>query len=388
MSESSCSGSCSSCSAECASRQPSREELLEPVNKYSKVKRVIGVVSGKGGVGKSFVTSYMSVCLQRKGYQTAILDADITGPSIPKAFGIHGKTMSVEQGMIPATSKKGTKVMSINLLVDKEDTPVIWRGPVIAGAVKQFWTEVFWDDVDYMFVDMPPGTGDVPLTVFQSIPLDGIIIVTSPQDLVSMIVKKAVNMANAMDIPILGIVENYSYITCECCGKQMSVFGESHIDTIAEESGLKVLAKLPIDPVAAGKVDAGAIEELENTWLDEAVSFIEEVCPADDREDLMAKIKKIAVAVDEAKNIFAHFGKCEKFAVYELEENQIVKESVMEANENAREAMADWLEEQGVQVLICGGIGYTSMQDLMAKHIMVVPGQQGNARTAAETFLQ
>ena len=245
MSEENCSGSCSSCTADCASRQPSREELLEPVNKYSKVKRVIGVVSGKGGVGKSFVTSYLSVCMQRKGYKTAILDADITGPSIPKSFGIHGKTFSTEQGMIPTESAKGTKVMSINLLVDNEEAPVIWRGPVIAGAVKQFWTEVYWGDVDYMFVDMPPGTGDVPLTVFQSIPLDGIIIVTSPQELVSMIVKKAVNMANAMDIPILGIVENYSYVLCDCCNKKMQVFGESRVEEVAEQCGLKVLAKLP-----------------------------------------------------------------------------------------------------------------------------------------------
>ncbi len=383
MSEENCTGSCGSCKADCASRQPSKEDLLEPANKYSKIKRVIGVVSGKGGVGKSFVTSYLSVCMQKKGYQTAILDADITGPSIPKSFGIKGKVSNGPQGIVPAESENGTKIMSINLLMDKEDAPVIWRGPVIAGAVKQFWTEVAWGDVDYMFVDMPPGTGDVPLTVFQSLPLDGIIIVTSPQELVSMIVKKAVNMANAMDIPILGIVENYSYIQCDCCGKKMSVFGESHVDEVAQECELKVLAKLPLDSAIAKQVDAGKIEDLDADYLEEASTFIEQVCPCV-KED---KWKKIAVAVGTEGEVFAHFNACNTFMIYEIGEDTITSEKECSIAENNQEAVETFLTDSGVNVLICGGIGFGAIQALMAKNIMVVPGQQGNAKKAVEDFL-
>ncbi len=383
MSEENCTGSCGSCKADCASRQPSKEDLLEPANKYSKIKRVIGVVSGKGGVGKSFVTSYLSVCMQKKGYQTAILDADITGPSIPKSFGIKGKVSNGPQGIVPAESENGTKVMSINLLMDKEDAPVIWRGPVIAGAVKQFWTEVAWGNVDYMFVDMPPGTGDVPLTVFQSLPLDGIIIVTSPQELVSMIVKKAVNMANAMDIPILGIVENYSYVQCDCCGKKMSVFGESHVDEVAQECELKVLAKLPLDSAIAKQVDAGKIEELDADYLEEASAFIEQVCPCV-KED---KWEKIAVAVETDGEVAAHFNACNTFMIYEIEEDKLTSEKECSITENTQEAIEACLTEVGVNVLICGGIGFGAIQALMAKNIMVVPGQQGNAKKAVEDFL-
>ena len=383
MSEENCTGSCGSCKADCASRQPSKEDLLEPANKYSKIKRVIGVVSGKGGVGKSFVTSYLSVCMQKKGYQTAILDADITGPSIPKSFGIKGKVSNGPRGIVPAESENGTKVMSINLLMDKEDAPVIWRGPVIAGAVKQFWTEVAWGNVDYMFVDMPPGTGDVPLTVFQSLPLDGIIIVTSPQELVSMIVKKAGNMANAMDIPILGIVENYSYVQCDCCGKKMSVFGESHVDEVAQECELKVLAKLPLDSAIAKQVDAGKIEELDADYLEEASAFIEQVCPCI-KED---KWEKIAVAVETDGEVAAHFNACKTFMIYEIEEDKLTSEKECSITENTQEAIEACLTEAGVNVLICGGIGFGAIQALMAKNIMVVPGQQGNAKKAVEDFL-
>ena len=280
-SQGSCSHDCSSCKSNCSSKQHSREEFWVPVNEHSTVKKVIGIVSGKGGVGKSFVTSYMSVLMNRKGYKTAILDADITGPSIPKAFGIKGRAAANEQGMLPIKSEKGTKVMSVNLLLDTEETPVIWRGPVVAGVVKQFWQEVVWGNVDYMFVDMPPGTGDVPLTVYQSLPIDGIIIVTSPQDLVSMIVAKAVNMAEAMQVPILGLVENYSYIQCGNCGEKISVFGESHIDEIAEKHDLGVLGRIPITPVIAQAVDAGNIEGLEGGWLDQCAQILEEVIPAE-----------------------------------------------------------------------------------------------------------
>lgn len=279
--EQGCSGSCSSCASNCSSRKPSKEDLLAPVNEYSKVKRVIGVVSGKGGVGKSLVTSYLSVLMNRKGYKVAVLDADITGPSIPKAFGLHERATASEMGILPAVTKTGIKVMSVNLLLDQEDTPVLWRGPIIAGTVKQFWSEVAWDDVDYMFVDMPPGTGDIPLTVFQSIPLDGIIVMTSPQELVSMIVSKAVNMARAMEVPILGLVENYSYVECGNCGEKVSVFGESHIEEVAKKFGLKVLDKLPIRPSIAEAIDKENIEGLEENILEQTARELEVMLPAE-----------------------------------------------------------------------------------------------------------
>ena len=273
-----CNHDCGSCSAECSSRRPDPSEFLEALNPESSVKKVIGIVSGKGGVGKSLVTSMLAVSMNRKGLRTSILDADITGPSIPTAFGIdtsQGVAVTPDgKLMIPAKSLEGVEIMSSNLLLDHNTDPVIWRGPVIAGAVKQFWSETLWQDIDYMFVDMPPGTGDVPLTVFQSLPVDGIIIVTSPQELVSMIVTKAVNMAKKMDIPIIGVVENMSYLQCPDCGKKISVFGESHIDEVAKENGIKVLAQLPIDPKISQMVDAGRVEYLELPWLEGAVEAI------------------------------------------------------------------------------------------------------------------
>ncbi len=268
-----CTHDCSTCSSNCSSKKP--ESLIEPLNQYSTVKKVIGVISGKGGVGKSMVTSLLASAMNKKGNQTAILDADITGPSIPKAFGIKDKAVGDASGLIPGVSAGGVKVMSTNLLLPEETDPVVWRGPVIAGAVKQFWTDVVWNDVDYMFVDMPPGTGDVALTVFQSLPVDGIIIVTSPQDLVSMIVGKAVKMAYLMNVPILGIVENYSYLECPDCGKKIEVFGKSKIEEVAKEYGLKVLAQLPINPEFAAKCDEGKIEEIETNLIDDAVSAVE-----------------------------------------------------------------------------------------------------------------
>ena len=266
-----CNHDCSSCSSKC-----SKESLLAPKNKASNVKRVIGIVSGKGGVGKSMVTSLLSVTMKRRGYNTAILDADITGPSIPKAFGLKGgEIQGSELGMFPAITKTGIEVMSLNLLVDEETKPVVWRGPVIAGTVKQFWSEVVWNEVDYMFVDMPPGTGDVPLTVFQSLPLDGIIIVTSPQELVSMIVEKAINMASLMDIPVFGLVENYSYIVCPDCGKVIRPYGESKIEEIAKTYGTNVLAKLPIDTNLALQCDKGVIELFEGEYMEKCADFLE-----------------------------------------------------------------------------------------------------------------
>ncbi len=268
-----CTHDCGSCSQDCAERQ--KTDFLEKPHPMSSIKKVIGVVSGKGGVGKSLVTSLLAVMMNRKGYHSAILDADLTGPSIPKAFGIKEKATGTEDALFPVTSKTGIDIMSLNLLLENDTDPVVWRGPIIAGTVKQFWTDVIWKDVDYMFVDMPPGTGDVPLTVFQSLPLDGIVVVTSPQELVSMIVAKAVNMAHMMDIPILGLVENMSYVQCPDCGKEIHVFGESHIDEIARQEGLKVLGKLPIDPKIAAACDAGEIEDVKESFLEDAVAVLQ-----------------------------------------------------------------------------------------------------------------
>src|SRR5574344_818545 len=269
---SSCSGNCSSCGSDCADRK--EESLLAELNPHSRVKKVIAVVSGKGGVGKSTVTAMLAVAMARQGKKVAVLDADITGPSAPTAFGVFECQGANEDGLFPALTRGGIEVMSINLLLANPADPVVWRGPVIAGAVKQFWTDVIWEDVDYMFVDMPPGTGDVPLTVFQSIPVDGVVIVTSPQDLVSMIVTKAVKMANMMHIPVLGFVENYSYLRCPDCGKKISVFGESHLDETAAALGIKALAQVPIDPKLAAACDKGMIELFDGNWLNQLFSNI------------------------------------------------------------------------------------------------------------------
>ena len=272
-----CTHDCSTCGADCASRNKP-ENLLEPQNAQSNVKKVIAVVSGKGGVGKSLVTSLLAVLTKRNGAETAILDADITGPSIPKMFGVHDKAMGTEEGILPAETRTGIKMMSVNLLLENDTDPVIWRGALIAGTVKQFWTDVLWGDVDYMYVDMPPGTGDVPLTVFQSLPVDGIIIVTSPQELVGMIVEKAVNMAKMMNIPVLGIVENMSYVACPDCGKKIFPFGESQTAKIAMAQGVPLLAQLPIDPAIAKECDTGVIELFNEDWMDAVVRAIED-CP-------------------------------------------------------------------------------------------------------------
>ena len=266
-----CTHDCSSCSAKCSDEKKS---FAEPPHKMSTVRKVVGVVSGKGGVGKSMVTAMMSVLMSRRGLQTAVLDADITGPSVPKMFGITEKAYATEDGLIPVTTRGGIDVMSVNLLLENDTDPVVWRGPVIAGTVKQFWTDVIWTDEDIMFIDMPPGTGDVPLTVFQSIPVDGIIIVTSPQELVSMIVEKAVKMAELMNIPIIGLVENMSYFRCPDCGKCHSIFGESNIEKIADAHGIENIAKLPIDPEIAALADSGIIESFGGDWLDQMADAV------------------------------------------------------------------------------------------------------------------
>lgn len=265
----SCNHDCASCSSDCKDRQT---DLHEKLNKYSSVKKVIGVVSGKGGVGKSLVTSMLAVTFNRLGKKTAILDADITGPSIPKAFGLHTKCRGSEEGILPVSTETGIDVISLNLLLPNETDPVVWRAPVITGTVKQFWKDVIWHNIDYMFVDMPPGTGDVALTVFQSLPIDGIVIVSTPQDLVKMIVNKALNMAKMMNVPVLGLVENMSYYTCPDCGKKLEIFGKSTIDETAAQLNIPVLAKLPINPEINRLVDSGKIEEVECSELN---AFIE-----------------------------------------------------------------------------------------------------------------
>ena len=278
---SSCSGA-SSCSRESCEGCPSANKggsgiQKEPMNAASNIKKVIGVVSGKGGVGKSFVTSSLASAMNKAGYKVGILDADITGPSIPKMFGVHGQVYGTDDGMVPMVAEDGTKIISINLLLDDEEAPVIWRGPVIAGVVKQFWNETVWGDIDYLFVDMPPGTGDVPLTVFQSLPVDGIVVVTSPQELVQMIVKKAYNMAEMMHIPVLGVVENFSYLKCPDCGKEIKVFGESHVDEVATELNIPVLGKMPIDPAYAKVADEGRFFEMENPYLAAGVEVLKKL---------------------------------------------------------------------------------------------------------------
>lgn len=271
-----CSHDCSSCGKSCGERTEEQMSFETPLNELSSVKRVIGVVSGKGGVGKSMITSMLAVMTSRMGYKTAILDADVTGPSIPQAFGLHQKAEGSEMGILPVRSSTGIEVMSLNLILPNETDPVVWRGPVIAGTVKQFWSDVIWTDVDFMFVDMPPGTGDVPLTVFQSLPVDGVVVVASPQELVGMIVEKAVNMAAMMNIPVLALVENMSSFKCPDCGKEHSIFGESHIEETASKHNVKTVCKLPINPALAAAADAGTIELMTETGLEPIIKLLTE----------------------------------------------------------------------------------------------------------------
>ena len=279
-----CTHNCSTCGENCSSRTEP-QSFLKELNPAARVGKVFGVVSGKGGVGKSMVTSQLAVLMQRKGYKVGVLDADITGPSIPKAFGLNAPVEGDGLGMIPPSTTTGIDIMSVNLMLEDVTKPVIWRGPVIAGTVKQFWTDTIWNNIDYLFVDCPPGTGDVPLTVFQSLPLDGVVIVSSPQDLVSMIVQKAAHMADMMKVPVLGLVENLSYVICPDCGKEIRVFGDSHIDEIAEKFGYDLLGKIPMDYKLAALVDKGWIEMMENSYLEAAADAIERKCPVSQDEE-------------------------------------------------------------------------------------------------------
>ena len=367
-----------------------KNSFLADLNQYSSVKHVIGVVSGKGGVGKSFVTSRLAALFSKKGYRTAVLDADITGPSIPKCFGIETRATADEQGIEPAITKGGIQVMSVNLLLDDAESPVVWRGPVISGTVKQFWTDVHWDDVDYMLVDMPPGTGDVPLTVFQSLPVDGIIIVTSPQDLVSMIVAKAVNMASAMGVPVFGIVENYSFIECPDCGKKIFPFGEGRTDKVAAKFGIPVLASLPIDPVIANAMDQGSVEDLEENYLSNATGVIEAVIATKpEKEDLNDPERKfkIAVPVNAKGNVDQHFDKTEEFVIYETSGRQVVKRDAMNAVEVDRKEIVAKLKEIGVEIVISGGISTENRETIEGAGLKLVPGVLGSAEDAVVKFL-
>ncbi len=373
------SNSCGSCeSGSCGER---KQSFIEKTHEMNNIKKVIGIVSGKGGVGKSLVTSMLAVQMRRKGYNVGILDADITGPSIPKVFGITKKAQGNEYGILPQRTHNDIGIMSVNLLLDKDDAPVIWRGPIIGGTVKQFWTDVIWGDVDYLFLDMPPGTGDVALTVFQSIPLDGIVIVTSPQELVSLIVKKAYNMAKMMNIPILGIVENMSYLKCPDCGKEIKLFGESRIDETAAELGLKVLDKLPIDPEVAQLCDKGEIERMTGDYLSETVSFIEKRLPASDDG-----IVRIAIPT-EGENVCSHFGKCGTFTVVEIENNTVKSKTSLDTTGNQHSLLPGFLAEHGVNMVIAGGMGEGALQGLMNNGIDAITGVSGSIDEAISAYL-
>lgn len=372
-----CNHQCGSCGADCGEREQNPKSFLEAPNSLSHIKKVIGVVSGKGGVGKSLVTSLLATSLQRQGLHTAILDADVTGPSIPKIFGVHEKAKGNDYGLFPAKTKTGIDIMSVNLLLEEEDAPVIWRGPIIASTVKQFWTDVIWENVDCMFVDMPPGTGDVPLSVFQSLPLDGIVIVTSPQELVSLIVAKAVNMATMMHIPILGIVENMSYVECPDCKTQIKVFGESHLEETANKYHLDVLGRIPLTPSIATACDAGKVEDLTEDWLADAVEKI-----------FLLPAKKMKIAVPtEGYDIYQHFGKCQTFTIYETADQKILSQKTLDASESGHSALAGLLQENDIDLVICGGIGGGAMQALNAAGIQVLAGIAGDAEGAVEDYL-
>jgi len=374
-----CDNNCSSCGEDCADRDREQTDFREKPHELSHIGKVIAVMSGKGGVGKSLITSLLAVLSQRNGYNTAILDADVTGPSIPKAFGLHEKAGGNENGIFPVKTKSGISVMSLNLLMENDTDPVIWRGPIIAGAVKQFWTDVIWDDVDYMFIDMPPGTGDVPLTVFQSIPVDGIIIVTSPQELVGMIVEKAINMSKKMGIPIIGLVENMSYAVCPNCGEKYEVFGESRIEATAAKFGLKTTAKLPFDRKLSAACDAGMIELFEGNWLDDMIKIIEVIKGGE-------KAMRIAVTYDNGQ-VFQHFGKTEQFKVYEIEDGKIISSEVISNNGAGHEALAGVLNNLKIDALICGGIGGGAQAALNQANIKIFAGASGDADKAVESFL-
>ena len=377
-----CSHSCSSCGDDCAERKEQKTDFSEKLHEMSDVKKVIGIVSGKGGVGKSLVTSMLAVTMERRGYHAAILDADITGPSIPKMFGLKEKAQGSDGTIFPVKSKTGIDIMSVNLLIEDDTDPVVFRGPIIAGTVKQFWTDVIWSGVDYMFVDMPPGTGDVPLTVFQSLPVDGIIVVTSPQELVSMIVTKAVKMAEMMHIPIIGLVENMSCFKCPDNDRTYAIFGESHIDEIAAAHHVEVLARLPIDPKFSAMCDKGLIELFEGDWFEKAADQLEKV----ENKAEETKMKKIAVA-SEGSMVSEHFGHCESFNLFTVDGKQITGRETVKNAGSGHASLGAFLAESGVNAVITGGIGAGAVNMLAQSGIEVISGVSGDAKKAVEDYL-
>jgi Mrp family chromosome partitioning ATPase/predicted Fe-Mo cluster-binding NifX family protein len=381
-----CDQDCGSCSEECGDRKEN-PDFSAKLHELSSVKKVIGVVSGKGGVGKSLVTSMLAVEMNRMGYHTAILDADITGPSIPKVFGLKGKADGDEFGIYPVKSRTGIDIISVNLLLKDDTDPVIWRGPILGGTVKQFWSDVIWSNIDFMFVDMPPGTGDVPLTVFQSLPIDGIIVVTSPQELVSMIVSKAVKMARMMHVPIIGLVENMSFFKCPDNDKVYKVFGESHIEEIAKLQNLQVLAKLPIDPRLSAACDQGAIELYDGDWLDPVAEILELTIETQKVKNTEDSKMKIAVA-SEGKMVTEHFGHCEGFSIFETENGKIVKSESIPNPGHRPGFLPNFLNDRGVNVIISGGMGGGAIDIFNEKGIEVIVGASGAAEAAVNSYLQ
>lgn len=390
-----CDNNCSGCSTGDCEDRKADNDFSAPAHEMSHVKKVIGIVSGKGGVGKSMITSLLAVTMQRLGYASAILDADVTGPSIPKSFGLKGKAQGSEMGLFPVTSKTGIEIMSVNLLLENDTDPVVWRGPIIGNTVKQFWSDVIWGEVDFMFIDMPPGTGDVALTVFQSVPVDGIIIVTSPQELVSMIVSKAVKMAEMMNIPIIGVIENFSYFKAPDTGKEYNIFGESHLEEVAEKLDIKVLAKMPIEPKLAAACDKGAIELFDVNWLEPVAGILEQLVEKEidnQKEQINQQTNggikmKIAVA-SEGKLVTEHFGHCENFNIFEAENGKITSSSSVPNPGHKPGFLPNFLNEMGVNVIISGGMGGGAVEIFNEKNIEVITGAQGSAEVAASDYLQ
>ena len=390
---SNCNHNCNSCKDTCSTQSGRNLDFIETLNQFSSIKHVIGVMSGKGGVGKSSVTSMLAVHMQRLGYKVGILDADITGPSIPKAFGIKQRANNDEAlGILPVESMNGMKVMSINVLLDNEDDPVIWRGPVIAGVVKQFWTDVYWGDLDYLFVDMPPGTGDVTLTVFQSIPLDGVVVVTSPQGLVSLIVKKAYNMAEKMNIPVIGLVENMSYVKCPDCSKEINIYGNSKIEEFAKELNVPVLGKMPLDADIARLCDEGKIEDMVCNYLEKAAKIIESLKidnVSENEETQKGDSHTMKVAVATQNNMVAgHFGKCEEYTIFDIENGKVINKQTLDTKENGHSKLPPYLKEHGVNVVICGGMGQGAYDALVSRDMKVFVGPQGNIDEVVEKLIQ
>ncbi len=372
-----CNHDCGSCGQDCAERIDFREKPLASTH----INKVIGVVSGKGGVGKSSVTSSLAIALNRAGYKVGIMDADITGPSIPKMFGIRNKAQGDEEGIIPVETRTGIRIMSMNLLLEDDSDPVVWRGPVIGGAVKQCWTDVVWGDLDYLLVDMPPGTGDVALTVFQSLPVDGIVIVTTPQDLVSLIVEKAMKMANLMNVPVLGMVENMSYFRCPDCGKEHSIFGVSNALATSVKYGIDAFARLPLDPALATACDRGTIEDAEITGFDEIVNAV-----TGDGPEFEVGVGKIAIPYADGE-VDQHFGKTKKFKIFKVADMQLVGEEYVDNAAEGHEAAVGVLQKKGVEIVICGGIGAHAQDSLAQAGIIVFSGVKGDAYQAILDFI-